>query len=421
MKTAPRLGILSFWLAALLLVWFNIRFYSRPGIPENQVSAPVYAEGQLKWLREQLDHGAGDRMQALFPEGWFFTHLLYGLAHVELALRVPARRDAALAEARWCLAQIETEKGREPFSPELRPDHGMFYSAWRNHLLSGILLIQEPGKRNPEEWAEFEQHCEELADTLQHSATPFPASYPGRSWPCDTLPAVHSLKVRCHLAGDSKYDPLIRNWLTEAWKRADPATGLLPHEADHLSGRPLGPARATSASVILRFLLDIEPETAAAQYLRFRDHFLVNRLGLPGFLEYPKGIPNRGGDVDSGPLIAGVSLSATLVAMGDAALYGDPELARSISQCGEALGFPVGNHRRRYLGGMLPVADAFLVHATTARPWLPGKPPLIPPHPLSRFWRAGIHLVSLAILLALRCAVMLIAGRRPGSRPWPWR
>ncbi|MFC7642925.1 hypothetical protein ACFQX6_19945 [Streptosporangium lutulentum] len=45
---------------------------------------------QLAFLRSALDGGAGDEAQRLFPEGYFFLHVLYGLSWVELGMRLPA-------------------------------------------------------------------------------------------------------------------------------------------------------------------------------------------------------------------------------------------------------------------------------------------------------------------------------------------
>src|SRR4029077_12781593 len=76
---------------------------------------PPGVRRQLTYLRAALEAGAGTDAQALFPEGDFFLHELYGLTWVELGQRAvqPAR---ALAEARWALSQLDTPSGQAPFS-----------------------------------------------------------------------------------------------------------------------------------------------------------------------------------------------------------------------------------------------------------------------------------------------------------------
>lgn len=76
---------------------------------------PPGVRRRLAFLRAALDGGAAEDAQQLFPEGYFFSHVLYGLARVELGMREPAdRRAEALHEARWALARLESAEGRAP-------------------------------------------------------------------------------------------------------------------------------------------------------------------------------------------------------------------------------------------------------------------------------------------------------------------
>lgn len=92
---------------------------------------------QLAFLRAQLDDGAAQEAQQLFPEGFFFLHALYGLAHVELG-RTAADPAEDAREARWALAQLESPAGREPFDAGLTPAYGVFYQGWTNWLRGGV-------------------------------------------------------------------------------------------------------------------------------------------------------------------------------------------------------------------------------------------------------------------------------------------
>jgi hypothetical protein len=119
-------------LVALLLI-LNLRFY----LPSSADYAPDRlgpdVVSQLNFIGAALRDGAGQRMQRLFPEGFFFSHALYGLAWVDAGMRRPAQdelRAQALAEARWALAQLDTPAGRAPFSPTLDPPLGVFYVGW---------------------------------------------------------------------------------------------------------------------------------------------------------------------------------------------------------------------------------------------------------------------------------------------------
>jgi hypothetical protein len=93
-----------------------------------------------------------------------------------------------------------------------------------------------------------------------------------------------------------------------------------------------------------------------------------------GVREYPKGVGGRG-DVDSGPLILGIGLPATVVAMGAAQVQHDP-LADRLAREGDLVGLPLtGLKTKRYLFGALPIGDAFLAWSISARPMVASDQP----------------------------------------------
>lgn len=409
-------------MAGLLLgmIWLNAKLYFPPSVEPDFGKVPRHALAHLAWIREKLEAGAGEEMQQLFPEGYFFSHVLYGLAWVEIGLRSEGKVEDAVSEARWALANIESEKGKAPFSAELPPGHGMFYSGWRNHLLAGIVLLDGEA----DELAELRARCDELEEALENSpAWPWLASYHGQVWPCDAPPGIHAMRVFDQVEGNGRYADFIHGWLGAVSQNLDPEYGMVTHIADPRTGKPVGVPRGTSQVIVLRFLADIDPGFAHGQYRRFQENFVGNVLGMPGILEYPRGTKGHG-DVDSGPLVAGVSVSASVVGMGVAQVYGDHGFSRATSQLGEVLGLPWGIGKRRYLGGVLPVGDAFVVHAMTARPWIGGESGMaVQGTPVSKFWRWGIHLLSafaggvLFLLWRWVSKVILARDQRSGIAP----
>lgn len=385
----------------------NGRFYTAVP-PTGTVSPEVIA--QLRFVRQTLDEGAATEMQSLFPEGYFFHYVLYGLAWVNVGLQTPPdgpTRQEALAEARWALSHLDEPAGTAVFSPTLDPPYGMFYAGWRNYLLAGILLLQPATARDATEMAQFEARSQEIVTAIERSSTPFLTSYPGQAWPVDSFPAILSLRAHTVLL-DERHKPVIQSWLAAAQARLDPLTGLTPHRSDAHTGAPLEVARGTSQTVILWFLADIDPAWGQDAYQTFRQTYVVWRWGLPGVLEFPPAQPGQG-DVDSGPLLAGVSLSATAVFLGASRVYGDAELTRAIWQGGEALGWALETGgRRRYALGLLPIGDAFVVWAKTAVPWLGEPPPADYPPIIPWWWRWPLHLLSLGVLLVVGLVV-----RRP--------
>lgn len=388
----------------------NVRLYSP--VPERTQYADV--EGQFNALRQALDDGAAERMQGLFPEGYFFSYILYGLAWVNVGLQEnldPSVADRALTEARWAYGKLSEPAGVAPFPADQSPPHGIFYLGWRNYLLSGILLLQQPNPLVPQELELYQQQCEAIADALTASDGPFLSSYPGSTWPVDSFPALVSLRGHSQLV-NSRYEPVISAWLAEV--KAIPQ-GELPLLDHRISPRVQGP-RGTSQALMLRFLPELDPDWAAESYGLFRQRFVTQRLGIPGLLEYPiaastdasAAASETTGDIDSGPLVTGVSLSATAVALGTARVNGDASLQRAIWQASELVGLPTGwampwdkPTYKRYWLGLLPVTDAFLLWSQTATAWFSEPVETVADYGYPRWWRWPSHGISLLLWMLL--------------------
>lgn len=397
-------------LLTLMILLINLRLYLPRAADYGPDRAGADVEPQLRFVGAALRDGAGERMQRLFPEGYFFSQVLYGLAWVEWGMRQPdqdPRRAEALREARWALTRLDTPAGRASFDRRLDPPHGVFYAGWSNWLRGGILGLQDAASRDPDQQDRFARECAALAAAFERSPTPFLSAYPGQAWPVDNAVAIAALRLHDTLL-PPRFDALIARWLDAARTRLDPATGLLPHRVDPATGQALEGARGSSQSIIVRFLREIDPAWGHAQYALFRQQFVTTVAGMPGVREYPHGTPGQG-DVDSGPLIAGVSLSATVVTLGAALAGGDRNLADPLINAGEALGMPITwAGAKRYGFGLLPVGDAFLVWSKTARPWIAQSPAdaLLPV--VGWWWRLPFHGVALALVALVWLPALLI-------------
>jgi hypothetical protein len=192
-----------------------------------------------------------------------------------------------------------------------------------------------------------------------------------------------------------RFGRVVERWVTEVARRLDPDTGLLPHRSAPAVEGP----RGSSQAVIQRFLPEIDPGWAEVQYRRFRRQFVVTRLGQPGVREYPPGRSGRG-DVDSGPLVLGLSTSASVVAIGAARAHDDQALAGPLTGLGEALGMPLRwGSNKRYVLGQMPIGDAFLAWSAATRPVSPSPDPF--PAVVPWWWRLPWHTVTLTTLALL--------------------
>lgn len=387
------------YLAFILLITafallINLRLYTgtdKADIPD-----------QLHFIRSALENGTASEMQNYFPEGYFFSYALYGLAWVDIGIDNGTLRDQALIESRWALEHLDSAEGRAVFSASLNPHYGVFYVGWSSWLRGGILRMQPADKRDPAMIERLRADLDNLAAAYADSSTPFLTAYPGQAWPVDNVVAVASLALY-----DSMFPPryidTIQQWLQSTQEHLDPTTGLLPHRVDAQTGDMRDGARGSSQSVINRFLPIIDPVWAQSQYMLYRQQFVTTVLGIPGVREYPIGNDGQG-DVDSGPLIAGISLSSTVVTAGAARLHDDSALADPIFNVGESLGLPINvGGEKRYALGLLPIGDAFVAWTKSAVPLTPtpsiqlqNPPPVVVPG-----WRIPIHLVTIFILFII--------------------
>jgi hypothetical protein len=116
-------------LCTIPLLLIRLRLYLPPTDVAGPGRVPPDAVAQLRFLRGALDRGAGEEMQQLFPEGFFFSHVLYGLAWVDVGAAVAADdplRAQAIAEA-WRVAdRLDAPAALAPFSPAV----GDAFLAW---------------------------------------------------------------------------------------------------------------------------------------------------------------------------------------------------------------------------------------------------------------------------------------------------
>jgi hypothetical protein len=377
-----------------------------------QPTADVLA--QLRFLRGELRGGMGEHMQELFPEGYFFSHVLYGLIWIDVGTTRRDARSEALREARWALTRLDSPAGRAPFDPSLRPAYGAFYVGWSARLRGGVVSLAGP---NAPEAATLSAQCAALAAELDRTG-PFLTSYPGQAWPVDSVVAAAALAIRDQVL-PPRHTATLSRWVARTKARLDPRTGLLPH----LTQPAVEGARGSSQAIIQRFLPEIDRVWARQQYDRYRRYFVTSRLGLPVVLEYPDG-QSGPGDVDSGPLILGVSASATVVGIGAARVQGDRDFAGPATGLGEAMGMPLEvSGEKRYAFGLLPIGDAFLAWSAAAAspPTGSGAPISSHPPPVQPWWRLPWNAISVLALVGLWWwpAVRLARSRRTPRETGP--
>ncbi len=305
---------------------------------------------QVRFLTDAISDGAAQQMQDLFPEGEFFTQALTGLAAARLGDRAGVER---------ALQAIEIPGVRDRFGAVAALDGGTFYRGWR------LLLWAERDRLWQRDPAPLVAEARVLGEALLADPQGVPESYPGGRWPCDAVVAMAAVIAAYEVAGQAPPTSMIEAWRSRLDTIRDPGTNLLPHRITGTQSVTAEPPRSSSQAVIQTFWPRIDPAGATEQWDTYVRLFVVREAGLVGIREFRQG-DDSPGDVDSGPLVLGVSLSASAVTLGAARANGDLALATALDRQAELLGIPLEwDGQRRFALGLLPVGDAFVAWART--------------------------------------------------------
>jgi hypothetical protein len=315
------------------------------------------AEAQTRFLDRAVAEGAGAEMQQLFPEGDYFLRSLTAMAGVRSG-------SPDLDTVRRLRDSLDAPESVAVFGTGMVPEYGIFQAGWA--LAVAVDVARASGA--PADADDVRRRAAVVQAALDRSRSGFLEGYPGQYWPCDTVVAAAALADAAALLDRPAWLGSVRSWRDRVSLHVDPATGLLPHRVDG-SGRPLEGPRGSSQSIVQAFWPAIgqalDGRVDQAGWAAFRRTFVVREAGLVGVREYPRG-QHGAGDVDSGPLLLGVSASASTVTLAAARTVGDTELAEDLDREAELFGLPLQwAGQRRYALGLLPVGDAFLAWART--------------------------------------------------------
>ena len=356
-----------------------------------------------------VDAAAALSMQQAFPEGELFTYLLAGLAAGErarAATDMPTRR-AYLDLVQRSLDAVRADHVRARFGTIPALDGGIFYRGWTLLLETYLATVDDGSGRRAEHLPQAAADAQAIVQAVAASPSGFVASYPDQYWPCDTVVALAAVvRLRGDASGLFAWDP--GNWVARVAAHRDPTTGLLPHQVD-ATGALLTSSRGSSQTLIQTFWPDLTD--SRDDWARFTDLFVTREVGLVGVREHPRG-SSGAGDVDSGPLLLGVSLSASAVGLAAARANGDLALAETLDREAEMLGLPwEWNGARSYALGLLPVGDAFLAWARSVPAGQPA--PGTSPRPLWPLW--ALPWLAVAVI----GAIVLRSGPTARRRPAP--
>jgi hypothetical protein len=294
-------------------------------------------------------------------EWWLVEHSFAIAAATNLAFRHPAQAPARRADvARW-LELMLTPEVRAFDTAKWNEDALLALGGPRGHIgvlghvgwaLGAACLLGNPphplvGPMADALHARFAAAPDSLVET-----------YPGERYVPDTLVALAGLALLRRCQG-APADLEVGRFLERLQRdHLDAETGLFVFA-------PGQPARGSGAAWTAYFLSFVDEARSRDQFDRlFRTFGQSLPAGALAVREWPAGV-SSGGDVDSGPLVFGLSPSATGFAMAGPALAGDVDRARALGWTAEVVGVTLGD---RYVMAPL-VGDAIVLATSTATRW----------------------------------------------------
>lgn len=338
--------------------------------------SPTDDARRLAWLAQRIEEGPlpGWAPGHPFDGEWrLMTLSMAAVAATNLAVRQPeTRAERARQVSAWArrLAsdEVRAYDTREWGADALATlDEAPGHAGYLGHVvlaLDAACLLG--GERDAALHARL---VDALARRMRGAREGLIETYPGEIYVPDNVVVMAALKQYDACTGEARHADLIAAWLDTVrarWSDAD--SGLLVFA-------PGQRARGSGAAWNAFYLPLLDEAFAADQSTRLWATFGDTALGgwLGGIREHPHGLEGAG-DVDSGPLVAGVSPSATGFALADAVLRGDDAWAASLRRTAELSGV---SWKGRYLFAPL-VGDAIVLAAGTMTRW-PERPLATPP------------------------------------------
>ena len=302
------------------------------------------------------------------------THQMTALGLAQLCLAHPEQKPRLLATL--------TAAAEKSFRPEMRDfgtrawnedalatlgsSHGHAYLAYPALALGMARLLG--GELDPALIAQHDALIAAYERRLLASPTGLIETYPDEAFPTDVAAVAAAIAVHGRATG-TDHAPVLAHWARLVRQRQlDPASGLVIQRMGATDGQPHDAPRGSGTGLAAYFAgfadRSIARELAGAL---FRHE--ASLLGFSAIREYADG-HSGSGDVDSGPVLFGVSVSATGFALAPARAHGRRDVFARLYRTTDLFG--IGHHgpaRFRVLTGG-PIGDALMLALLTSGPEL---------------------------------------------------
>ncbi|MCH9686486.1 MAG: hypothetical protein K0V04_33945 [Deltaproteobacteria bacterium] len=334
-------------------------------------SLRAMATGVDHWRHGQLTATALLTGSARFDGEWLFgTYLMAGLGYGHSAIAHPAWRDEYVGAMEHCIDQLLSERVRvfdrdawrhDPLEDLGSPRAHAAYLGYLD-LLLGVHRKLDPDSRYADLHDRISDH---LAALIERSPIGLVQTYPGETYPVDNTAIFGALALHQRTAGADHRAALATARLAIV-RFQDSSTGLLVQSVDPGSGRWVDGPRGSGTALAVYFTSFWDEAVSLALY-RAQQQLRRDVLGFGTMREYPSGVDGRG-DIDSGPVVLGVSISSTGFSLAGSRIHDDRDTFEALFATATLFGAPIDRDGARNfaLGG--PLGDALMFAMLTARP-----------------------------------------------------
>jgi len=378
-----RLLIGTATLALATVVWLPLVhvFFTRPAAEFHAATgvSPKARELAARHLQLWTDPARRqrelDRMRASNAE-WDFmgrSFLVWSLAN--LGLRDPSAKTQYLDVIDRIVAEtleLEAEHGMHFFLMPYSKARPYVVQPERSLFLEGEIALMLASRRLLEEKAEYVKPLTEririIEERLRGNPLLAAESYPDECWTFDHAVALAAIRLSDALDG-TDHSALCRDWVGVARRKLIHRESGLLLSSYTLDGLALDGPEGSTIWMVAHCLQLVDEAFARDQYERARRELGRTVCGFGYACEWPASWQGPM-DIDSGPIVPGLNISAGSSGMAfiGASAFGDDAFVRSLAATLDFAAFPSRKEGRLRYCASNQVGDAALLYAAVVGP-----------------------------------------------------
>lgn len=336
----------------------------------------AFASGVNRWVAKEAPRAASLQTGSeIFDGEWLFgTYQMAALAMAQLAREHPAHAADCLRTMTLCEDRMLEEGVRDfdkrfwsedPMAALDGPNGHAGYFGYLNVVLSEHRRL-DPGFKHREL---NDRITAALARNLARSHIGLIETYPHAVFPVDNAAVVASLRLYDLASRTNRYAGVYRLWNGIMRDRyIDPKSGLLIQSVSKVDGSPQDLPRG-SGTLLSAYFLGLAGEPMSRElYESARKSLWAPALGFGAAREYPANGGQGRGDIDSGPLVFGRSISGSGLMLACARQHGDEETYQAIYRSVHLFGIPINRADRHLFVSGGPLGNAMMLALLTAQP-----------------------------------------------------